>query len=541
MNQFIRLLFLFFICSIPGGQLMSQTWDWAAQFGDDGNEIISGFEIGSAGNYLMAGGYSESMEIADTTLESIGLADVFLSKLNNNGEAQWAVSGGSVNIDVTAGISIDTSANIIWCGQFWVQGYFGPDTIYAQSSSKAIFVTKYDDLGNYIWSKSISGSAIKVINDVATDLDNNIYLTGYFEDSLLLEDTVLIAPLDQNFFILKFDPDGNLAWGKSYGTFGTIRGNCLEVDIDGDIVVGGHFQGAVDFDGFMLQSNNIDFDIFVVKFNQQGTAIWAKEALGIYDDICSSIAIDSQNNVYLSGNFIGEMSLGDGIQISTPGFKENLFLLKYESTGSPLWARGLDSQQFNDYSFSLDIEVCDNYVGMTGYFEEELKIDEYAIFAQSDGFNGFVATFKKEDGTANWLQLIGGSDYLISSQIVINETQQLSVGGYFLEEAYFDDNTLVSNGFNDVFVSKLKEISTSNQETELKDLNIEIYPNPSGDFINISIEQDIFFIKIYDLHGRLVSLTENEKTIDISGLISGNYFLKIGNSFFEKSVLITKL
>ena len=53
MNQIIRLLFLFFICCIPAGHLMAQTWDWAVKFGDEGNEIISGFEIGSAGNYFL--------------------------------------------------------------------------------------------------------------------------------------------------------------------------------------------------------------------------------------------------------------------------------------------------------------------------------------------------------------------------------------------------------------------------------------------------------------------------------------------------------
>ncbi len=53
MNQIIRLLFLFFICCIPGGHLMAQTWDWAVQFGNEGNEMISGFEINNAGNYFL--------------------------------------------------------------------------------------------------------------------------------------------------------------------------------------------------------------------------------------------------------------------------------------------------------------------------------------------------------------------------------------------------------------------------------------------------------------------------------------------------------
>ena len=541
MNKFIRLLLTFFICLFLANWSFSQSWDWSVQFGNQGNEIINGLENTFSGEYFMAGAYSETLEIGDTTLASIGFADVFLSKLDASGSAIWTVSGGSTNIDETAGISIDTSENIIWTGQFWVQSYFGPDTLFAQSSSKAIFMVKYNSQGNYLWSKSISGSGIKVINDVATDSENNIYLTGYFEDSLFIDDDVLIAPDGQNFFLLKYHETGDLIWGKNYGTFGEIRGNCIDIDSNDDIVVGGYFQGAVDFDGFELESNNIDFDLFVVKFSPSGTAIWAKEALGVYDDICGSITIDSANNIYLSGSFIGEMSLGDGIQIATPGFQENLFLIKYDTDGTPIWARGLDSQEFNDISFGLDIKVHQQAVGMVGFFDGELKVDEFSILSESSQFNGFAASFNTSDGKAKWLQLIPGSSQLISNQIEVNSNGELTFGGYFSENAYFDNNTMISNGLNDVFISKLKDISTSHHELEKEVLDFEIFPNPASDVINILTEADVYFIKIYDLHGRLIKGIENEKTIDVSNLTSGNYFLQTGNDFFVKNVLFTKM
>ncbi len=540
MNKFISILFLLFFFFGAIQNTMTQTWDWTAQFGNEGNEIINGIEIEASGDYIIAGGFSETLELGSTTLEAIGAADVFISKLNSFGEVQWAVGGGSINIDETAGISIDAAGNIIWVGQYWVQGFFGIDTLFAQSNSKAIFMVKYDASGNYLWSKSISGSALKVINDVATDSNNNIYLTGYFEDSLLLEDTVLVAPLDQNFFIIKFDESGNLVWGHNYGTFGNIRGSSIAIDSNGDILVGGHFQGKVDFGGFVLQSNNIDFDLFVVKFDPSGIALWAREALGIYDNICSSIAIDSQSNVYVSGSFVGEMSLGDNIQISTPGFKENLFLLKYDADGSPVWARALDNQQFNDISLSLDVAVHDQMVGMTGYFEGELKIDELTIMAQSDQFNGFVAAFKTLDGKSDWLRLVPGSNQLISSQIAIDEEGIFIIGGYFLEEAHFDNDVLISNGFNDIFVSKMKEISTANREVDFNERHVEVFPNPAADVVNILSDTDVFFVAIYDIHGRLLIRIENEKKIDVSTLPSGTYFLKIGTAGLVKSILFIK-
>ena len=176
---------------------------------------------------------------------------------------------------------------------------------------------------------------------------------------------------------------------------------------------------------------SIDFDLFVVKFDSAGEVIWAKEAKGVYDDICSSLTIDAQDNIYLSGSFVGELFVGNGIQIATPGFKENLFLIKYASDGDPVWARALDISEFNDISLGLDIKSHEQTVGMTGYFQGVLKLDEFEISAQSDGFNGFAASFGSNSGDANWLRLLPGESNLISTQIVVDKNGRFTLGGYF--------------------------------------------------------------------------------------------------------------
>jgi ELWxxDGT repeat protein len=68
--------------------------------------------------------------------------------------------------------------------------------------------------------------------------------------------------------------------------------------------------------------------------------------------------------------------------------------------------------------------------------------------------------------------------------------------------------------------------------------NIEIFPNPSTDFIYFSKETDISDIKLFDMNGKLVlhqqKLTGNK--IDIKDLSSGNYIVK----FMYSSKLFTK-
>ncbi len=541
MGRFIRIAFILLLLVWISPILGAQTWNWVTKLGNGGNEIIAGIEKDGAGNYFIAGIFAQNLEVADVTLESIGFTDVFLAKLNDTGQPLWAVSGGSTNIDQTAAISADLSGNVIWAGQFWVQGFFGEDTLFAQSASRAIFLAKYDNSGEYLWSLSISGSAVKVVNDVATDANDNIYLTGYFEDSLFVADTVLVASsAEQHFFIIKFDAAGNMAWSAQFGLSGLVRGSSIAVDNAGDIIAGGYFQGVVDFGGYLLQSGNIDFDLFVVKFSADGTVLWARETVGVFDDFCSAVAVDPQNNIYVSGSFLGEMSLGENIQINTPGFKVNLFLLKYGADGQPLWARALDSQEFNDSSLGTDIDVLDQQVAMTGYFEGVLKVDEFTVTAQSDQFNGFAASFKTSDGKANWLRVAGGSAQLICNQILAGNDGKFIVGGYFSGKAFFDNETLTSNGSNDIFIAEMKEISTTIQPEIATAPEVEVYPNPAGEVLNISIGQDVFFIKIYNMQGSLLMEKTNERQVDISSLPPGSYMLWVENGTFAKSILFIK-
>jgi hypothetical protein len=187
----------------------------------------------------------------------------------------------------------------------------------------------------------------------------------------------------------------------------------------------------------------------------------------------------------------------------------------------------------------LDIALRGEEVIMTGYFDGELKIDEFVIEALSDQFNGYAASFQTSAGTANWLRLAGGSSQLISSQVMSDDEGKIILGGYFLGTAFFDDNILVSNGFSDIFVAEMKEISISVSPQILNSPEIKIYPNPAGSILNISLEPGVFQIKIFDMQGRLKVMRENENTIDISALPPGNYLIEAGNeSFVTRSIFV---
>lgn len=97
------------------------------------------------------------------------------------------------------------------------------------------------------------------------------------------------------------------------------------------------------------------------------------------------------------------------------------------------------------------------------------------------------------------------------------------IHNYRIWDGNYDNDTIVDIGSYE-YDSQFNPVGIANDESE-KIVNILVYPNPTKDFINVSID-NVCRIEIYDNSGRLVLLTK-EVRIDISQLKPGHYFLKI--------------
>ena len=68
----------------------------------------------------------------------------------------------------------------------------------------------------------------------------------------------------------------------------------------------GYFEGTVDFDpgiGVDWHTSNWIRDIFLSKFDSTGTFLWAKTWGGTIEDEGWDVAVDGLNNVYVTGFF----------------------------------------------------------------------------------------------------------------------------------------------------------------------------------------------------------------------------------------------
>ncbi len=172
-----------------------------------------------------------------------------------------------------------------------------------------IFILKLNVNGNFIWACRIGSPVGENAYSIAVDNEGYSYTTGVFQRTIDFDPdsgTYNLTPTGGDIFILKLDSAGKFQWAKGMGGANNETGDWISLDDSGNVYTTGHFQGICDFDpgsGFdTLVSKGTD-DVFVSKLDKNGNHIWVKGFGGIYNDWGESIAVDAYGSVYTTGDF----------------------------------------------------------------------------------------------------------------------------------------------------------------------------------------------------------------------------------------------
>jgi len=279
------------------------------------------------------------------------------------------------------------------------------------------------------WGTSDSDSG----RSVAIDSLGNIYVSGS-----------TIGSMDgntnsggQDIFLSKFSTDGTKLWTKQLGTSDGDFGRTVAIDGSDNIYLTGFTYGS--FDGNI---NSGGADIFLIKFNSEGTNLWIKQFGTSEDDECKYAAVDSSGNIYVSGSTYGSL---DG---AANRGDEDAFLTKFSADGTKLWTRQWGTVRW-DSGNSIEIDGGNNiYVaGIIGKLSDddaqngnsEILLTKFA----SDG----TELFRKQWGTYNWA---------MGNSIAVDAGGNIHITG----RAYgsLDGNTAIGN--DDVFLTKLSADGT---------------------------------------------------------------------------------
>jgi uncharacterized delta-60 repeat protein len=428
---------------------------WARRVGGTGSEDSS-VTTDSSGNIVVAGYYSSNpltIFNADgttfTTLANGGGNDGFVVKYNSEGTPLWARRVGGTGGESMSSVSTDSSGNIV------VTGYCSsnPVTIYNANGSTFTtltnlgdengFVLKYNSAGTPQWARRLDGTPFfsNTINS-----SGNIVVTGYYSGTIVTPSVTLTSSGSIDICIVNYDSTGTLQWARKIGGVGLDAPKSVTTDSSGNIVVTGYFQsGTLTIfapDGttaFTTLTNSGSADGFVVKYNSEGTPLWARRMGGEGNDKCNSVTTDSSGNIVVAGYYSSNpltIFNADGTTFTTLANlgAENAFIVKYNPAGTPQWARRVGGTA-NDSMSSVSTDSSGNIV-VTGYCSSNpvtiYNANGTTFTTLVIGIGGDVFVVKYDStGTPLWAKSFGGNGFDSAKSIKTDSTGNIVVTGQY--------------------------------------------------------------------------------------------------------------
>ncbi|EWM20836.1 secreted protein [Nannochloropsis gaditana] len=205
------------------------------------------------------------MTVGSTTLTSAGSEDIFMIKLDPNGSPVWAQSFGGTDADEGYGIAVDASGSSYTTGYFEGTMTVGSTTLTSNGLTD-IFMIKLDLDGNPVWAQSFGGIASNEGYDIAVDASGSSYTTGYFQGTMTVGNTTLTAVGSSGIYMIKLNLDGNPVWAQSFGGNADDEGKGIAVDASGSSYTTGYFAETMTVGSTNLTAVG-DFDIFMIKLD----------------------------------------------------------------------------------------------------------------------------------------------------------------------------------------------------------------------------------------------------------------------------------
>ncbi len=235
---------------------------WVKKVGGNSYDYGKAITVDNVGNIITTGTFRNTVDFdpgtGTHTLSSNGNDDIFILKLDSNGNYLWAIKTGGSYPDTSFDITTDSSDNIITTGYFNGVVDFDPGAgvynLTAQNSySMEVFIQKLNPSGNFIWAKQTEGTGnLNIGYTLVIDQHDNIYTAGMFSNTVDFDpgpDVFQVTSTNlQDAFIEKLDKDGNFKWVKTFGGENRDWIRSITLDYIENIITAGTFTRNCDFD-----------------------------------------------------------------------------------------------------------------------------------------------------------------------------------------------------------------------------------------------------------------------------------------------------
>ncbi len=454
---------------------------WTQSFGGMYDDIVNYLALSPDGYLIIAGYINDSCILGNIPVYGRGNKDAFVAKLDtSNGDVLWVKTAGSqYGYEEASALCVDSLNNIWVGGKFMYYMIAETDTLVSNGSID-FFILKYDANGNLLQSNSFGGASVDNISSFSCDAANNIYFCGAFSDTMQIGNFTIASAGFLDVFWAKMDENENISWVKRGGGTNTETVSCIRAFRDGSYYMSGWVQDSAWFDGELLVGNAED--LFLASFDANNQLRWIKQGFSINaGDKARSITLDKYNNVYLAG-------------------QSNFIIQRLEDTGGRMESIA-NACPFGDLVF--------------------LKYDT--------------------SGTMLWMEHTLSTNFNIANGIAIDNLGNCFVTGYYTDSIWLASFLKTAAGGSDILLFRFHDetfkINDGIYTVKEKDLNADVYPNPAEDdfYVNIFSEKGRrpCAVKMYSMQGVKISewkiyLDEGMNVLQFnSGASPGMYMLSL--------------
>ena len=308
--------------------------------------------------------------------------------LGDPGTTLWERRFGRDTRIAQVGLAGVASGGVIVSGRQIGDVDLGGGTLPGPGNNYQAYVARYGSGGEHIYSRSFGDGFAEVSNDVDAYADGSAVFAGTYGFSFELDGVSLPWDGDDDVFVAKLDPTGNVVWARALGGAGGQQAIAVAAMPDGGAIVAGTTWGAVDLG--IGEPQDAFRGEFVMRLDAKGEPVWVQmlpDGDGVV--IVKDIAVQG-DTIAVVGTFSSVLDVGLDQDLSPIGNRDG-FVVAYDLDGKPRWGRVVGGAGYYDAVTSVAF-TSDGGLVLTGDVEGDADLGGGWLFApmESDDENTFL-------------------------------------------------------------------------------------------------------------------------------------------------------
>lgn len=436
-------------CDGSPGPKCSGSPVWLEVFGaENGNEEAADVAADASGRPILCGTYDVGFELAPgITLENETEAMTsFVAALTPGGVGVWGVGDAATDAQLprrVRGLAVDRGDGAAYA--------VGDDqmTLYAKKISSA---------GAVLWDQDFGPAT----DGAVVAHGSGIVLVGSSAEAIDFGGEPLPPEGDNDVVMARLTGAGAHVSSRRFGPTGEQRGGSVAADAEGNLVVAGCFQAAIDLgceEALAAPSNNRAY--FIARLSPDGACLWNKAyPSGEASDGCAPhVAADASGNVVFAALAQGTIDFGGGPLEGTNGNTRDIVIAKLAPDGSHRWSKRF-GEFYEETVGDVAVDPAGNVL-LTGSFlgrlnfgttedtEMEKAVSELLLT------DGYIVKFDPA-GNFLWSFQIAAANQAQGTGVTADPAGNVLVTGWFEGNLTLGDlPAQESIGGRDIFVAKL--------------------------------------------------------------------------------------